>query len=150
MTHGGSSIFTYRRLIPDSGCVEERERLLGSGEGEVLGVTVSSSVSSLARVKNSAGQSKIKPRFATTSYSDRWAPFVVRQLLLQQEDFGLELVPLVEDVPQLLQGEPGPVGVLQVWARRLLVAQRLLVGGETRARPVAACQWRGGSVEERS
>lgn len=47
MTHGGRSIFTYRRLIPDSGCVEERERLLSLGEGEGLGVTVSSSVSSL-------------------------------------------------------------------------------------------------------
>lgn len=59
----------------------------------------------------------------------RWtqAPFVVRQLLLQHEDFGLQLVPLVEDVPQLLQGEPGPVGVLGVQAApRLLVTQGLL------------------------
>lgn len=54
------------------------------------------------------------------------APFVVGQLLLQQEDFGLELVPLVEDVPQLLQGKPGPVGILGVQSSHLVVAQRLL------------------------
>lgn len=54
-------------------------------------------------------------------------PSVIGQLLLQQEDFGLELVPLVEDVPQLLQGEAGSVGVLRVQAGpRLLVAQGLL------------------------
>lgn len=55
------------------------------------------------------------------------SPFVISQLLLQHEDFGLELVPLVEDVPQLLQGEAGSVGVLRVQADpRLLVAQGFL------------------------
>lgn len=53
-------------------------------------------------------------------------PFVVGQLLLQQKHFGLELVPLVQDVPQLLQGEPGPVWVLWVFDCSLLLAQRLL------------------------
>lgn len=38
---------TYRRLIPDSGWAEERERVLSSGEGEEDGVPISSSASSL-------------------------------------------------------------------------------------------------------
>lgn len=49
---------------------------------------------------------------------------------MQQEDFGLELIPLMKNIPQLLQGEPGPVGVLRVQASHLLLAQRLLVGKE--------------------
>ncbi len=40
---------TYRRLIPDSGWAEDRERVLSSGEGEGEGVTISSSVSSLQK-----------------------------------------------------------------------------------------------------
>lgn len=64
---------------------------------------------------------------ASASQIDTQAPLVISQLLLQHEDFGLELVPLVEDVPQLLQGEAGSVGVLRVRAApRLLVAQGLL------------------------
>ena len=58
-------------------------------------------------------------------------PLVVRELLLQQEHLGLELVPLVEDVPQLLQGEARPVGVLLVQARRLLLPLSLLQGHRT-------------------
>lgn len=61
------------------------------------------------------------------------APSVIGQLLLQHEDFGLELVPLVQDVPQLLQGEAGTVGVLRVQAAPcLLVAQGLLQQREER------------------
>lgn len=41
------SAATHRRLIPDSGCAEEREGALSSGEGDGLGVTASFSVSSL-------------------------------------------------------------------------------------------------------
>lgn len=90
---------TYRRLIPDSGCADERERVLSSGEGEGLGVTVSSSVSSL--------QNTIIQRLAVVTdcfllrlkYLCLRVPLVISQLLLQQEDFGLKLVPLVEDVP---------------------------------------------------
>lgn len=69
----------------------------------------------------------------STSQISTQAPFVIGQLLLQHEDFGLELVPLVEDVPQLLQGEAGSVGVLRVQAApRLLVAQGLLAQREER------------------
>ncbi len=50
---------------------------------------------------------------------------------MQHEDFGLELVPLVQDVPQLLQGEAGPVRVLWVEASRLLLAQSLLPRDES-------------------
>lgn len=38
---------TYRRLIPDSGWAEDRDRVLSSGEGDGEGVAISSSASSL-------------------------------------------------------------------------------------------------------
>lgn len=128
---------TYRRLIPDSGGAEERERVLSSGEGEGLGVTTSSSVSSLRKNKK-------KPHHDHQPYPVLWdllrltykylrVPSVVRQLLLQHEDFGFKLVPLVEDVPQFLQGETGPVGVLWVQtSARALVAQCLLARRDKR------------------
>lgn len=118
-------------MIPDSGCAEEREGALSSGEGDGLGVTASFSVSSLqtqtVRSVKPQNHREITPQIAKHTHTHARAPFVISQLLLQHEDFGLELVPLVEDVPQLLQGEAGSVGVLGVQAApRLLVAQGLL------------------------
>ena len=60
------------------------------------------------------------PRLCTTSErsqpgsSQGHSPLIVCQLLLQQKHFGLELVPLVQHIPQFLQCEPGAVGVLEI------------------------------------
>lgn len=54
------------------------------------------------------------------------SPLVVRQLLLQQKHFGLEFVPLVEHVPQLLQCEPGAVGVLEIHGHLFRLRDALL------------------------
>lgn len=47
------------------------------------------------------------------------SPLVVCQLLLQQKHLGLELVPLMQHVPQLLQRESGAVGVLEIHGQLL-------------------------------
>lgn len=53
-------------------------------------------------------------------------PFVVGHLLLQHEDFGFQLVPLVQDVSELLKCEAGAVGVFEVQISCVLITQRLL------------------------
>lgn len=54
------------------------------------------------------------------------SPLVVCQLFLQQKHLGLELVPLMQHVPQLLQREPGAVGVLGVHGRLVRLRDTLL------------------------
>lgn len=69
------------------------------------------------------------------------APFVIGYFFLQHEDLGFELVPLVEDVPQLLEGEARPVGVFQVEGAFLFcrVLLRLpLVAGRKNCRSVSS------------
>lgn len=48
-------------------------------------------------------------------------PFVIGQLFLEHKDLSLELVPLMQDIPQLLQGEAGSAGLLLLQAGSILL-----------------------------
>lgn len=48
-------------------------------------------------------------------------PFVIRQLFLEHKHLSLEFVPLMQDIPQLLQGEAGFAGLLLLQAVSILL-----------------------------
>ena len=65
---------------------------------------------------------------------DSASPLEVLELLLDQEQVGLQLVPLKQNVPHLLLGEAGLVCPQRLWLpHRHLPGARLMDGGRTTA-----------------
>lgn len=96
------------RLILDSG--RSVELVHGGGDGTRKPKLKSSSASSLRN--NDRVHHRHCPVRSVEVISLINIPFVIRQLFLEHKHLSLEFVPLVQDIPQLLQGEAGFAGLL--------------------------------------